>query len=374
MVGRTSTGSLALQARILAVLALLVVVYAGIGWLLVAVGVPVWLVVLLAAAVLVAQWRQSERLACAVTNARLVCEHQAPEVHATLDRLCALTGQPKPRVALAHDMAANAFTVGRSRRHTTMIVTWGLLWLDPPELEAAFAHELAHIEHRDVAVMTLASSFASGLVWLLVLGPRGMAERFDPAPSTPGEYLTLLLNVVQVVLLTVVPVLPVYALLVHLPPDVALLALAGLFASALVWLLLLGRRGMLQRVDLLPSTPGGYLTFCFYFIRVVLLTVVPVVAVGALAVHLPLRALSRDRELAADRSAALWLGRPALLAATLVKVHGQRDQIPRTDLRGSGVEPLGLVAGRDEFGGWLASHPPLHRRLAQLDQLTRLLR
>jgi Zn-dependent protease with chaperone function len=57
-----------------------------------------------------------------------------------------------------------------------------------------------------------------------------------------------------------------------------------------------------------------------------------------------------------------------------VKVHGQRDQIPRTDLRASGLAPLGLVAGRGELPGWLASHPPLDRRLAQLDQLTRLLR
>jgi heat shock protein HtpX len=93
-----------------------------------------------------------------------------------------------------------------------------------------------------------------------------------------------------------------------------------------------------------------------------------------LATYLPLRALSRDRELAADRTAALWLGRPALLAATLVKVAGQRDQIPRSDLRASGLAPLGLVAGPRELPGWLASHPPLDRRLAQLDQLTRLLR
>lgn len=189
MAGRTPTHTLTLQARILAALALLVVVYAGFGRLLVNYGVPIRWVVLGAAAVLVAQWLPSERLALAVTKARLVDQRQAPRLHATLERLCALTGQPKPRVALTRDRAANAFMVGRSRRHTTIIVTRGLLRLDPPELEAALAHELAHIDHRDVAVMTLASSFAVALAWLL-LGPfRPMAwfVRTYPEPTTVGR-------------------------------------------------------------------------------------------------------------------------------------------------------------------------------------------
>jgi heat shock protein HtpX len=138
-------------------------------------------------------------------------------------------------------------------------------------------------------------------------------------------------------------------------------------------------RQFLPRLNLFVRIPLAFLTIGLievaFFIGILIVTLWgPVLAGCALAMYLPLRALSRDRELAADRSAALWLGRPALLAATLVKVHGQRDQIPRTDLRASGLAPLGLVAGRGELPGWLASHPPLDRRLAQLDQLTRLLR
>lgn len=157
-----------LEVRMLAAMALLGLLYAGIGWgLHLLVGLPAWAIVVLAAAVVGLQWVGTERLALAATGAREVDPEQAPGLHQALERLCALSDQPKPRLAVSSDRAPNAFTVGRSHRHAVIVVTWGLrYWLDPPELEAVLAHELAHIEHRDIAVMTLASSWALALAGL----------------------------------------------------------------------------------------------------------------------------------------------------------------------------------------------------------------
>jgi heat shock protein HtpX len=78
----------------------------------------------------------------------------------------------------------NAFTVGRSRRHATIVVTEALCRRpDQRELEAALAHELAHIQHRDVAVMTIASSFALALAWLVrMIGPDLPPAQAPPEP------------------------------------------------------------------------------------------------------------------------------------------------------------------------------------------------
>ena len=131
-------------------MALLGGVYAGSGGEH-RLGVPVPVVVLPAAIVLAAQWRGTERLTVVATRAEELGPERAPDLHQPLDRLCALRDLPKPRLALSRDGAPNAFTVGRTRRHTTIVVTSGLRWhLEPREVEAVFAHELAHIQHHDV--------------------------------------------------------------------------------------------------------------------------------------------------------------------------------------------------------------------------------
>jgi heat shock protein HtpX len=165
------------------------------------------------------------------------------------------------------------------------------------------AHELAHIEHHDVAVMTLASSWALALAWVArVLG-------------------------------------------------------TGLRTTAAV-----ARSDRPFAVDLLLSDVG------------LLGTVAAVVGAGTTAVasaiaYLPLRALSRYRELAADRTAAIHLGQPTLLAAVLVKVHDERGGIPAADLRRQSVPAIGLVARPGPFARWFPTHPSLARRLSQLDAL-----
>jgi len=83
-------------------------------------------------------------------------------LHAMVERLAAQADLPTPRIAVMNTEMPNAFATGRSPRHSIVAVTRGLMQrLDPPEVEAVLAHEIAHIKNRDVAVITLASFFAT---------------------------------------------------------------------------------------------------------------------------------------------------------------------------------------------------------------------
>jgi heat shock protein HtpX len=107
------------------------------------------------------QYWTSDKLALAAAGAKIVSPEEAPEVHAIVERLCAMAGLPKPRIALVDTDVPNAFATGRSPKHAAVAVTTGLLRrLDPPEIEAVLAHELSHIANRDVLIMTVASFFA----------------------------------------------------------------------------------------------------------------------------------------------------------------------------------------------------------------------
>ncbi len=78
-----------------------------------------------------------------------------------MDRLCALADMPKPRVAIAHADMPNAFATGRNADHAVLCVTTGLLRrLENDELEGVIAHEMSHVAHKDVQVMTIASFLA----------------------------------------------------------------------------------------------------------------------------------------------------------------------------------------------------------------------
>ncbi|WP_107774902.1 zinc metalloprotease HtpX [Nocardioides sediminis] len=113
------------------------------------------------------QWWSSDKVAMRAMRAREVTPEQAPELHGMIDRLCALADMPKPRVGIADMAMPNAFATGRSPDRAVVCVTTGILQtLDAEELEAVLAHELSHVAHRDVLVMTLASSagIAAGML------------------------------------------------------------------------------------------------------------------------------------------------------------------------------------------------------------------
>ena len=106
---------------------------------------------------------------------------------------------------------------------------------------------------------------------------------------------------------------------------------------------------------------------------VVVLAVVAVSAVVYALAFLLTRALSRYRELSADRAAALLTGRPSTLASALTKVSGEMARIPSRDLRQ--VEAFNTfffapaLSPELSLSSLFSSHPPLQRRLDQLAEL-----
>jgi heat shock protein HtpX len=106
----------------------------------------------------------SDKIALATAGAREVSptdSEQAARLHAIVDRLCALADMPKPRVAIADTDMPNAFATGRNADHAVVCATMGLMRrLDNDELEGVLAHEMSHVAHKDVQVMTIASFLA----------------------------------------------------------------------------------------------------------------------------------------------------------------------------------------------------------------------
>jgi len=175
-----------------------------------------------------------------------------------------------------------------------VVVTTGLLRrLDQSELEGVLAHELSHVAHRDVTVMTVASFTA---------------------------------------------------------------ILAGFMARSAMWgSFMRDRRDQTAIVFLVVML----VSFLVYFISFILI-----------------RALSRYRELGADRGGALLTGRPSALASALQKITGEMGRIPTRDIRQ--MEPVSAFAFAPALTGGrgislesiLSTHPSLERRLEQLARIS----
>jgi heat shock protein HtpX len=100
----------------------------------------------------------SDKIALRASGAQEVSPEEAPQLHGVIDRLCALADMPKPRVAIAQTDMPNAFATGRNSKNAVLCVTTGLMRrLDEKELEGVIAHEMSHVAHKDVVVMTIAS-------------------------------------------------------------------------------------------------------------------------------------------------------------------------------------------------------------------------
>ena len=118
-----------------------------------------------------AQLLFSDKLALSAMGAKVVTPQEAPGLHAMIEKLCIQADLPKPRIAVADTDLPNAFACGRSQKSATVCATTGIMrTLSPSELEGVMAHELAHVKHRDVLIMTIASFFASLAAIILQFG------------------------------------------------------------------------------------------------------------------------------------------------------------------------------------------------------------
>jgi heat shock protein HtpX len=151
-----------LQVRMLFTMFLLGLVYAALVGALFAAGVGGVVIAVVAGGLLVLQLFTSDKIALLTIGAREVSPQDEPVLHGIVERLCVQANLPKPRVAVIENQMPNACAMGKSPRSATVCATRGILdLLDPSELEGVIGHELTHVIHRDVMVMTLASFFAS---------------------------------------------------------------------------------------------------------------------------------------------------------------------------------------------------------------------
>jgi len=124
-------------------------------------GAVVFFAVVLGGGIAIGSLFYSDKIALSTAGAQLVTPQQAPQLHGVVDRICALADMPKPRIAISPTDLPNAFATGRNTEHAVLCVTQGLLRrLDREELEGVIAHELSHVAHKDVMVMTIASFLA----------------------------------------------------------------------------------------------------------------------------------------------------------------------------------------------------------------------
>ncbi|MBV9291864.1 MAG: zinc metalloprotease HtpX, partial [Frankiales bacterium] len=254
-------------------------------------------VVVIAGGLLFAQYFFSDKMALYGMGGRIVTPEEAPELHGIVDRLCALANMPKPRVAIADTDIPNAFATGRNPKHAVVCATTGIMRrLDTEELEGVLSHELSHVAHRDVAVMTFASflGMVAGLVTRFAYYS-GLFGGFENDDDREGGAAPLIL-----------------------------IMLVSMLVYALSFLLT--------------------------------------------------RALSRYRELSADRSGALLTGRPSALASALQKVTGDIARIPTRDLRAAEAfnafffSPA--LANGFSISSLFSTHPSLEKRLAQLAKIS----
>jgi len=225
---------------------------------------------------------------------RVVEREEYPELHAVVDRLCAIADMPKPVVAVSEMDMPNAFATGRSPDHAVVCVTTGLLRrLEPAELEGVLAHELSHVAHKDVAVITIASFL--GVIAGLIVRFAFYSQLFGGGRRDQNT--------------------------------------AAVFAAVM-------------------GVSAAVYAISFLLIR----------------------SLSRYRELAADRAAALLTGRPSALASALTKVSGDIARIPTKDLRTAQAfnafyftPATGKEPGIERF---FSTHPTLDQRLDQLGRIS----
>jgi heat shock protein HtpX len=283
-----------LQARILLTLFLLGLLYVVFIVVLLSAGAGLVTVVVVMGGLSLAQLLFSDKLALSAMGAKVVTPQEAPGLHAMIEKLCIQADLPKPRIAVADTDLPNAFACGRSQKSATVCATTGIMrTLSPSELEGVMAHELAHVKHRDVLIMTIASFFASLAAIILQFGFFFGGGGDDDNPS----FIVVLL-----------------------------------------------------------------VSFAVYVISFFLMM-----------------ALSRYREFAADRGAAIVTGRPSALSSALVKISNSVQQLPQRDLReAERLERMNAffivpVRVKSVLQSLFSTHPPMEKRIARLQELERSL-
>ena len=106
----------------------------------------------------------SDKIVLRMYGAQEIGEQEHPAFYGMVRRLAQRAGLPMPKVYIIPDQSPNAFATGRNPQHAAVAATEGILRiLTPEELEGVMAHELAHVQNRDILVGTIAATFAGAI-------------------------------------------------------------------------------------------------------------------------------------------------------------------------------------------------------------------
>jgi heat shock protein HtpX len=109
----------------------------------------------------------SDKIALMSYRAQQISEAEAPELHAIVRTLATRAGIPMPKVYIIPLASPNAFATGRNPQHAAVAVTQGIMQiLNRQELEGVIAHELAHVQHRDILIASIVATVAGAITML----------------------------------------------------------------------------------------------------------------------------------------------------------------------------------------------------------------
>jgi heat shock protein HtpX len=129
----------------------------------------------------------SDKIALAMYRAQPVTREELPRAYQIVERLTQKIGLPMPKIYVIPTESPNAFATGRNPSHASVAVTHGILQLlSDEELEGVLAHELGHVNNRDILISSVAATLAGAVTmlanmgkWAMIFGGYGRNERED---------------------------------------------------------------------------------------------------------------------------------------------------------------------------------------------------
>jgi heat shock protein HtpX len=143
----------------------------------------------------------SDKIALAMYRAQLVTREQLPRAYDAVERLRQKIGIPMPKIYVIPNESPNAFATGRNPSHASVAMTQGILdLLNDEELEGVLAHELGHVNNRDILISSVAATVAGAITmlasmgrWAMIFGGWGGGDRDDRRGGGIGALLMLIL-------------------------------------------------------------------------------------------------------------------------------------------------------------------------------------